>query len=144
MVGPGTGNGNFSSSAPCGEKRLMQPADGPADQYVPAASTAAPSGRPSSLVRVARIRWLRRRPVSTDNALVGFPGLSQNHRRLREASHTGDSATPQRESQTSSKSLMTASPCGWCNPPLPHDTDCAALVRLTTCGCSRTPGCPST
>ena len=32
MVGPGTGNGSLLSNAPDGEMRLMQPADGPADQ----------------------------------------------------------------------------------------------------------------
>src|SRR5262249_562743 len=32
MVGPGTGNGSFRSNLPSGEKQLMHPADGPADQ----------------------------------------------------------------------------------------------------------------
>ena len=52
----------------------------------------------------------RGRRVSTDSALIRLPLMSQNSSRRLAASHTGDSATPQRESQTSSKSLMSLLP----------------------------------
>src|ERR1700752_1205482 len=96
-----TGWGRLVISRESGSKRTTGGRSG---------TTRRPDRQKPKLPTTSGKSHVRREPSSTDRALIFFPGMSQNSRRRVDGSQTGDSATPQRESQTSSNCAI-APPC---------------------------------